>query len=170
MYLNAYSGTVSTSIAISDGAQGIAETLAIMGKCVKDGKKSMMVREKAISLCSSLVQKDWSGQVRACHAFVRDCIRYIGDITNVETVQTPEKTMELRAGDCDDKATLLCALLESIGHPTRFMAVGFSFGEYSHVYVETLIGNKWIPLETTEPVEMGWDPGIMAVMKKPYYN
>lgn len=170
MYLNAYPATIATTIAISDGAQGIAETLAIMGQLVKSGKKSMMVREQAISLCSSLEQKDWSGQVRVCHAWVRDCIRYIGDITNVETVQTPEKTMELRAGDCDDKSTLLCALLESIGHPTRFVAIGFSFGEYSHVYVETLVGSKWVPLESTEPVEVGWNPGIMAVMKKYYYN
>jgi hypothetical protein len=38
-------------------------------------------------------------------------------------------------------------------------------GTFTHVYVETRIGDKWIGLETTEPVAMGWKPrGIVARM------
>jgi transglutaminase-like putative cysteine protease len=64
----------------------------------------------------------------------------------------------MRAGDCDDKSVLLAALLESIGHPTRFVAIGFQPDDFEHVFVETKIADRWISLETTEPVEIGWMP------------
>ncbi len=71
-----------------------------------------------------------------------------------------------------DKGTVMISqfylllLLESIGHPTRFVAVGFRPHNYSHVYLETKIGNTWLGLETTEPVEVGWQPkGVMARME-----
>jgi len=92
------------------------------------------------------------------YRFVRDSIRYVQDVNEIETVQEPQKTLEFGAGDCDDKATLLAALLESIGHPTRFVAIGFEPGIFSHVYVESRIGDSWVAMETTEPVEMGWEP------------
>jgi hypothetical protein len=54
---------------------------------------------------------------------------------------------------------LLAALLESIGHPCRFVAVGYSRrNEFEHVYVETKIGHTWTALETTMDVPMGWAP------------
>ena len=83
-------------------------------------------------------------------------MRYIKDINGVETLADPLQVVRQGQGDCDDKATLIATLLESIGHPTRFVAVGFNAGELSHVYVETKLGSRWIALEPTEPVQMGW--------------
>ena len=83
-------------------------------------------------------------------------IQYVRDIRGVETLQTPLVTMKIRQGDCDDQSVLLAALLESIGHPTRFVAIKQNFfGPYVHVYTETKIGPKWIPLETTEKMRAG---------------
>lgn len=134
-----------------------------MRDLTRAGKKTLRVRETAGSQTRSCAQKDWPCEVRALHAFVRDSIRYVGDINGVETVQSPDKTLEYGYGDCDDKSVLLASLLESIGHPTRFVAIGFQSGVYEHVYVETLIGTRWIALETTEPVEAGWAPDPRAV-------
>lgn len=161
--------TTATLQMIPEGPAGIAATLRAMSRMVKEYKKSMHVRETALGLLVQCNQKDWACEVRNLHAFVRDHIRYVGDITDVETVQTPDKTLEYQAGDCDDKSTLLAALLESIGHPTRFIAIGFQSGIYSHVYVETKIGNKWVPLETTEDVEAGWEPEPRLVIERMYY-
>lgn len=134
-----------------------------MGGLVRAAKKSLPVRQTALSLVNGNRQKDWSAEVKALHAFVRDNIRYLRDIRGVETLQTPDKTLEFGQGDCDDKSTLLAALLESIGHPSRFVAIGFAPDTYQHVYAETKIGDKWVSLETTEPVEMGWEPkGVRA--------
>ena len=52
-------------------------------------------------------------------------------------------------GDCDDRAILTQSLLESLGYPTRFVLVrGPGRSDYSHVYSEALVGERWIPLDT----------------------
>jgi len=129
-----------------------------MSRETKKGKKSIVIRRTAQRLIANIPEKAWLREVKALHAFVRDKIRYTKDIRGVETIHSPEKILEFGQGDCDDKSILLASLLESIGHPTRFVAVGFRPSSYSHVLVETRIGNKWLPLETTERVNVGWYP------------
>lgn len=116
------------------------------------------MRAKARALTSGLPQKAWIAEIKALHSFVRDKIRYLKDINGVETVHTADAVLTLGAGDCDDKSVLLASMLESIGHQTRFVAVGFQPGRFSHVFVQTKVGNKWLSLETTEPVKPGWEP------------
>lgn len=152
--------------AIPSGPEGVYHTLRVMRSMARTGKTDISIREKALQLTNGLNQKDWLSEIKNLHRYVRDNIRYIKDIRGVETVATPDITIQLGQGDCDDKAVLLASLLESIGHPTRFVAVGFFPGRYSHVYLESKIGNKWIGLETTEPVEVGWQPkGVMTRMQ-----
>jgi len=147
---------------LPDGARGTLATLKFMRALVKKSKRSHVVRSKVLALTADLVQKDYLSEMRRVHAFVRDSIRYVRDIRNVETLQTPEKTLEIRQGDCDDKSTLVAAMLEVIGHPTRFVAMGFRGKPFCHVYVETKIGARWVGVETTEPVDFGWHPPGMT--------
>lgn len=161
MYLHSTETTVSLS-AIPNGAAGVRVTLAAMAKFARNGARAPVVRETALNVIAALNQKDYRGEMTSLHRFVRDSIRYVRDVHNVETVQTPEKTLEYSAGDCDDKSTLLASLLLSVGHPARFVAVGKQWGQYSHVYVESLLGTRWVPLESTEPVEAGWKPPNMV--------
>lgn len=103
--------------------------------------------------------KNYRDFVRALQHFVRDQIRYVPDVDGVETLQTPTRTLQIRTGDCDDKSTLLAALLASIGLATRFIALGFKGGPYSHVMVQVKLGTRWIPLETiVDEKEPGWFP------------
>lgn len=158
--------TPHTLQSIPEGPAGINITLRHMRKFVREGKVKPVIRELAFSLTNHLPPKDWVGEVRAIHEFVRDRIRYVKDITDVETVAWPEYTLQKGAGDCDDKVVLAASLLESIGHPTRLVAIGFHPGVYSHVYLETKIGPRWISVETTEPVNVGWQPsGVRARME-----
>lgn len=140
-------------------AAGTNATLKLMVKLVRQYKRDPMIRDTAIQLTAHLRPRDWVGQARALYEYVRDRIRYTRDVSGVETLQTPPVTMELEAGDCDDKSTLLAALLESIGHPTRFVATGYRMlGSFSHVYIETLLGTKWVPLDATVDKPFGWEP------------
>ena len=151
---------------------GVKATLQMMKKLVNGddtyigGKKHPAIRAKALSLTHDLPQKDYIGEIHNLFDYVQNGIRYVRDIYNVETVHYPEQVMYQESGDCDDKAVLLASLLESIGHPARFVAVGFQPGHFSHVFVDTLIGNgKWLSLDTTEPQPMGWrPPGIVSVL------
>lgn len=143
---------------LPSGEAGIRDTLALMVKLARDGRKSWPVRQLAESLVRNLPPKAWGREIAAIHQYVRDNIRYTMDINGTETVATPEQTVERRLGDCDDMALLTAALLESIGHPSRFVAIGKRPGVYEHVLTETRVGGKWVPVETTEPVPVGWYP------------
>lgn len=140
------------------GARGVRATLEIMRAFVRQYRKNPELRKVAADRIAHIPQKDFAGEANALHEFVRDHIRYMRDIHGVETVQTPAATLKFGYGDCDDKATLLATLLQATGHPTRFVAVGQEPGRYQHVYVETLIGKKWVACDGTEPHPMGWRP------------
>ena len=82
----------------------------------------------------------------------------------VEVVQTPTYTLTNQFGDCDDKSTLLATMLESIGHPCRFVAIGYTrSGEFEHVFVETRVGANWLGLDATLDVEAGFVPMYPAI-------
>lgn len=148
----------ATLQAIPPGREGVRSTLKLMARLAREGKKSLPVRLAALQLVESLPQRDWPAEVAALFQFVQDRIRYVRDVRGVETLQTPEQTLQLKQGDCDDKATLLAALLLSIGHPARFHAVGFRRDSFAHVYPETRIGGRWVALETTQQRPLGWAP------------
>lgn len=135
-----------------------------------DACQRLDVRALALGLVAQLRQKDRFGEIKALHQYVRDHIRYVRDVDGVETVQHPLYTMQVRQGDCDDKATLLAALLKSIGYPCEFVAVGFAPGQFSHVYVNAVLNDRGrvriIPLETTEPWPAGRAPaGVQSKLR-----
>lgn len=142
---------------IPNGPDGTRETLKLMATLAKRGKVSPPVYAKARELVAHLPPKDWRGQVDAIYTFVRDAVRYVSDVDGMEGLQTPDVTLEILAGDCDDKVILLGALLTSIGHPVQFCAVKVDDEkDFSHVAARTLMGTAWVWLETTEgPLPMG---------------
>jgi transglutaminase-like putative cysteine protease len=146
---------------LPDGDEGIRQTLRTMVAIARQAKKDPAIRQVAAKLVRNLPQYDVSAAVRALQGFVRDTIRYTGDIDQVETVQWPQATLEMGIGDCDDKALLLGVLLLSIGIPARFIAIGINGStKIDHVLVEARLGSakNWYPLETIKPVPAGWKP------------
>lgn len=134
-----------------------------MARMVRGSRANAEVRNTARELTAFLLSKAWREEIRTCFEFVRDQIRYVMDPVAVELVQAPEVTLAVRAGDCDDKAVLLAALLMAIGHPCRFVAVAFDNPSvFEHVYVQAAVGDpaagEWVSLDPTEPYEMGWRP------------
>jgi transglutaminase-like putative cysteine protease len=157
---------------IPPGEPGTRATLHAMRELVKRFKTASQVRETALTLIRGLPPKAYAAEVRALFEYVRDAIRYVRDIAGVETLQTPVATLELEAGDCDDKSALLAAMLESIGHPTRFVAEGYrSPGHYSHVYLQTRVGQQWLSLDpTVSTATVGWAPPRRAAARMVVHN
>lgn len=143
---------------ISSGAQGTLETLKIMARVARIGKRHLDVRMAAMQAVSDVEQKAFIEEAKAVQQFIKNTIRYVKDIRGIETIQTPEITLAIGQGDCDDQSILVAAMLESIGHPARFVAISFDGIEYAHVFTETKIGSNWYSVETTEPVAFGWRP------------
>ena len=149
--------------ALPDGVAGIKVTLSQMVKYARAGKNSPPVRFLAEQIVRGVKPKSYIEEAQAVQEYVRDHIRYTRDIRGTETLSTPEQTIQRGLGDCDDMSLLTAALLESIGHPARFVAVGRQAGNFCHVLVETRIADRWYAVETTENVPFGWyPPGMMA--------
>jgi hypothetical protein len=148
--------TTITLKGIPDGRAGTLIVLKEMRFLARQGKKNPHVFDLSREIVKNIPPKKWGQEVDAVFRWVRDNIRYIKDPRNLETLHTPEKILEYGQGDCDDQSILLASLLETIGHPARFVAVGFSPDTYSHVYVETKVGSRWVPLDATMEK---WKPG-----------
>lgn len=146
---------------------GAIQTLRVMRDLARASLRepAQRVRETALAIISS--SQGWTAEVRAIQQWVQENIRYvrdpIDDTGGVELVQTPQKTLDYAAGDCDDQATLTAALLSSIGHPARFIAVGFNGEGLSHVLTQTKIGDCAVSVETIQPQALGWfPPGVTS--------
>lgn len=145
------------------GLGGIDHTLNQMRSLTDRYKSDPVIYQLSRNLVRDLPQKDYHSEINSIFSFVQNNIRYTRDINGVETVQTPAKTLEVEQGDCDDKSTLLAALLESVGFKTRFHAMGFRKNHINHVLLEVYIDNEWLALDATEPQLMGWKPpGIVT--------
>lgn len=132
-----------------------------MAKIIRQSKRKIKFRELALSIVANLPPKCWSCEAKAVQQYIFNNIRYVRDIDDIDTISTPEKTLEYRQGDCDDMVILAGTLLQSIGHPVRLLAVGFNKKPLSHVLLETLIGDKWVAMELTESLPLGiYPPGI----------
>ena len=168
----------ASRIAIPGGLAGVRRTLRLMVDVSSTFKTDLHVRTLAVNLVGGRVvtlsngqqiryplcrPKDYRGELRSLHAFVRDCIRYVRDVEGVETLQTPVQTLNVLAGDCDDKAMLFCSLAGAIGFQTRFAAIGVREQPFSHVMAQALLEDvgEFVNAETIltdPPVELGWEP------------
>jgi hypothetical protein len=143
---------------ISGGVAGVYQTIAAMRKLVNQYKIDPMIRQSATSAIFLTPEKDDLSEVAALFSVVRDGCRYTKDILGIETLSSPDKTLIGKIGDCDDQATLLAALIESVGYPTRFVIAGYHNEDYEHVYLQVWAADQWIDLDPTEPHPMGWEP------------
>jgi transglutaminase-like putative cysteine protease len=168
MYLSTIGPQRKTRLyGIAEGKSGILQTARLMRDIVAHYKLNPVVRDTALSLVAHLPQKDEAGEIAALFYFVRDQVRYVKDIYDVETVHTPDVLLEIMQGDCDDKSVLLASLLESIGYETAFKIVGFNGPDFEHVYVYVYAAGVDVAqhLDATEPEEPGWEaPGATASM------
>ena len=162
--------------AIPPGIGGVQRTLRMMVDVASTFRYDIHIRTLAVCLVGGRIvtlsngtqvryplcrPKDYGAELTCIHAFVRDHIRYVRDIDGMETLQTPIQTLNVLAGDCDDKAVLFCALAGAIGFPTRFAAVAIDDGPFSHVMAQALLQDEFVNAETIltdPPVELGWEP------------
>lgn len=155
-------------VRLPSGREGTIATLKHMRDYVRKSIRApdQRIRMKALDILNQaqVPPRAWTREISALHRFVRDQILYVKDPVGLELVQSPEATLDIGRGDCDDKSTLLAALLEATGHPARFTVLGFNGNPFSHVMAEAKSGDgRWIPLETIIQKEMGWfPPGVTS--------
>ncbi|MGH8603956.1 MAG: transglutaminase-like domain-containing protein [Gammaproteobacteria bacterium] len=162
---------------IPSGYAGTLKTVEHIVDLIKQGAKDFHVRQSAIDILlqRAVRPKDYLGEIKALFEWVQQNVRYTKDTFRVEVLHSPRRMLQLRAGDCDDMAILLGAMLESIGHPVRLVLTGpdpLTPDVFSHIYLEVFHKGRWIPVDATMPYPMGWAPRtlvkkIIAIERRP---
>ena len=131
----------------------IYQEIRLLKAIVNEYKLKPIFRQLAVKIINSFPcqHKNYDCYVYAIAKWIRDNIKYVKDIKGYETLQTPDNTLKIGGGDCDDHALLAATLFESIGMKTYFKIVGEK-GKYKHIYVvvKTPKGKVWA-VDTTEP-------------------
>jgi transglutaminase-like putative cysteine protease len=150
---------------IPDGDAGVQRTVQIMQGLAhgKWGAKSWKVRQVAVEAARGTERG--MDEMSAVLDWVKRNIEFRGETG--ETLQSPEATIELGAGDCDCQSTLAAAMLNWLGYQTRFKTIALidSPDELSHVYVEVKDkrSGQWVPLDPTVARSWpGWEPDDIA--------
>lgn len=152
---------------IPSGWRGTQKTVEHVQALIRAGAKDFYVRQKAIDILleKQVKPKDYLAEIKALFEWVQQHIRYTKDTVQVEVLHSAKRMLELRAGDCDDMAILLGAMLEAIGHPVRLALSGpnpLRQDLFTHIYLEVFHKGHWIPLDATMHYPMGWAPKTLV--------
>lgn len=150
---------------LANGFAGVQQTLWHMRRLVREYRTDAAIRRAAMNVLFLVPDRYGEPRAAALFEWVRDHVRYIPDVLDVETLATPVKVLQSMAGDCDDQATLLATLFESVGYPTRFVVAAYQDAAVmEHVYLQVCIDGQWIDCDPTEPCAFGWSPpGALAL-------
>jgi hypothetical protein len=167
-------GVKGRVINLSEGDAGIRQTLELMKNLAIEGTQHGDIWELSRMLVggdSPVDVHDTSGEAQRLLKYIQDHLRWTPDTGNAETVAAPWRTLQVRAGDCDDLSTLLASLGVSIGLETRFKAIAANEDfkkEFSHVYVQFKLDGEWVSAEPSiKEVPLGWEsPTIYRTMYK----
>lgn len=144
---------------LENGTAGVMQTLAVMRQLVRRYRTDMDVRRAATNVLFLTPERNGLHRASAIFEWVRDHIRYVPDVLDVETLHTPDRVLASRIGDCDDQSTLLAAMFESVGYPTRFVVEGYRDpGQFEHVFVQVQVDGQWLTADPTEQHALGWEP------------
>jgi transglutaminase-like putative cysteine protease len=147
-----------------EGRAGTFYTVRTMRELVRAARTSPAIVALARNLVWMLPPHDVAAEAQTLFQYVRDRIRYVRDVLDVETLATPEATARIMSGDCDDKSTLLAALFEAIGLRTRFVMAQYLGPDYEHVYLQVLVPDsegfeQWITCDASLPgAPFGFEP------------
>ncbi len=110
---------------------------------------------------------EYFDEAKAIFQFVRDEIRYTGDVFGEDIYRNPLLTLQLKAGDCNNKVALGCSMAKAVGFPCRMVFVfgskvtGASDEFPFHVYFQLDLDKgenpdraRWVNCETI-PVPAG---------------
>jgi len=86
------------------------------------------LRSYANSIIKDCPPNNKEAQINAIYRYIVENYNYLSDPTDVELIQSPQETMQVKGGDCEDLAILLNSLLENIGTKTYLVITD------THVY------------------------------------
>jgi len=159
---------------IPPGVRGTLRTIEEMQRLVAEGKRDPDIIQTARIIVRHLPNKDYYGEAEAIFKFVKDNIRYVRDPEGVELLAHPLQVLKEGQGDCDELATLFCALAAAIGMQTGFEAIRSERNypdEFSHVYPIVQTSQGWRAADTSvAESSLGWRPEAGVFGRRIFIN
>lgn len=113
------------------------EEAAFLRKMADNHGKNPAIRERAMEIIRDACEsRNKECQALEIGKWVQKNIYYVHE--GFETFQTPIRTLETLAGDCDDFSTLICALLTSVGIKNAMCIIKIG-GHWAHIFPVALI-------------------------------
>lgn len=155
---------------LRSGDKGAIDTVGHMIRLVNWGRQEADVIGLASDLMRGIDYQDDRNLVEAAWRYVLEHVDYRFDPQDYEFIRSPEVMLKHMAGDCDDQAVFLAALISSVASniPLAFVLcrTGGPRSPYSHVLLSANIDGVWTPLETIRPIEMGVWPEEVTIDEK----
>jgi hypothetical protein len=141
-------------MSMPNGDRGTAFTISKLRELVHQGMTDQFINRQAMAIvrAAGVREFDFLGEIRAIYEWTRRNIRFFKDIDGVETLRTAREIITVGGGDCDDiNATLMPALLGTIGHTVRLVTISSdpqAPEAFSHVYCQVqLPDGRWLDLD-----------------------
>jgi hypothetical protein len=119
------------------------------------GLRDPRMREIGLAVTEACRARDDMCELFAIYSFVKQNVRYTGDITYKDTFQTAWRTLQMGGGDCDDMSVLNCVLAMENGFQTKFRITSNTGSTWDHIFalagVPKHAPRKWVILDTTLP-------------------
>lgn len=142
--------TLSDVKGVSDVVSRIRAMIALAGQNAAMRSATLSVVQNKIPKREGMPDfRDFRSIGRAVYDFVVQNVHYVRDPHFVEQLQTPQATLAIRAGDCDDMTILGASMLMSVGIPVRIHVVGRQ-NAFTHIFFmfRDQFGT-WIPFDAT---------------------
>lgn len=131
----------------------VEDQLTYLKRMIETYRATGWAREKALQIIREAEVSDFkkARQAVAIAEWVQKNIRYVNELP--ETFQTPPRTVEIGAGDCDDHTTLIGSLCENLGIPIEVVGMKVN-GRWAHVFPRAIVKGAdgkplTMPLDTT---------------------
>jgi|GEM_PF-1981528 len=163
----------------------IDERLAGVARQMMVSIRDPQIRQLAVSIVSrrsrkhnenngdggwALQERDYWGEVKAVFNWMRANVRYVRDMSTIDTFATAQRTIEAHGGDCDDYTIALGALLMSIGYSVRMKTIQTKTSEdWDHIYLQVGLPpgkpTKWKTLDASVAQPAGWEAPASMIAK-----
>jgi hypothetical protein len=147
------------------GEAGTAQTVQAMRQLVDQAVSDQNFVRTAVDIVRGAPAYNDIAEASRVYDWVSRNIRYTKDPVTKEKLYPPKELLKIRAGDCDDIAMLMGALMIALGYPARLITISANEQnpqEFSHVYLEAEVppgSGQWVPMDAARPgAQFGIEP------------
>lgn len=139
-------------VVYTDHPDGFAHTTSSIRKVaelIREGQLSFPIVRLARRIVHDVPSKRYASELQALYVWAREHVRYRKDPIGAEWLQSAERTVAERAGDCDDLTILIGSLAGALGHAWRLLTVGPTPTRQAHIAIQVSTdgGASWLTLD-----------------------